>query len=147
MDARYVDRFTRGGDPYVKLGLSIKHIIIKWFSTYAPYVTYNIDGESHVFVKGGIRLMFSEVTWMPDATFHISHYLDLDHCQIDVLPDNLHVGGRMYINNTNIFALPENLFVGRDLWLLGTPLANLTRDELESKYPTVEIKGKIYNSI
>ena len=51
--------------------------------------------------------------------------LDLHGTEITTLPENLTVGGYLYLSNTGITALPENLTVGGDLYLSGTRITAL----------------------
>lgn len=61
------------------------------------------------------------------------------------LPDNIKVGGNLWLSNTGIEDLPKNLKINRDISLNGTPLAkkyNNNPNEIRKAYPN--IKGKIF---
>lgn len=59
----------------------------------------------------------------------IKHDLDLlGLTAITTLPDNLSVGGNLYLSGTGIRALPNNLHVGGDLYLTDTPITVLPVD-------------------
>ena len=51
--------------------------------------------------------------------------LDLWHSDVQALPDNLTVGGSLYMSGTQITALPDNLTVGGSLDLRGTQITAL----------------------
>ncbi|HEA0341937.1 TPA: hypothetical protein RU590_004938, partial [Salmonella enterica] len=56
----------------------------------------------------------------------ITHNLDLEDISgVDTLPDNLTVGGGLYLSGTSITALPDNLTVGGGLYLSGTSITAL----------------------
>ena len=65
--------------------------------------------------------------------------LYLYNTPITSLPDNLQVGGVLYLSNTPITSLPDNLRVGRSLYLSNTPLSqNHTKEEIRQM---IEDKG------
>jgi hypothetical protein len=55
----------------------------------------------------------------------MSKDLDLSYTLITTLPDNLTVGGGLYLSNTSITTLPDNLKVGGSLNLYNTPITTL----------------------
>ncbi|EHP6865647.1 hypothetical protein KK522_000270, partial [Salmonella enterica] len=56
----------------------------------------------------------------------VTHNLNLeDVSDVDALPDNLTVGGWLYLRGTSITTLPENLTVGGWLDLSGTSITTL----------------------
>ena len=61
---------------------------------------------------------------MPD-NLTVGGSLYLSGTQITSLPDNLTVGGSLYLSGTQITSLPDNLTVGGSLYLSGTQITSL----------------------
>ncbi|WP_080206176.1 hypothetical protein [Salmonella enterica] len=56
----------------------------------------------------------------------VTNDLDLEDVScVDTLPDNLTVGGSLYLSGTSITTLPDNLTVGGSLHLSGTSITTL----------------------
>ncbi|EDR1072918.1 hypothetical protein MDP99_004652, partial [Salmonella enterica] len=56
----------------------------------------------------------------------VTHNLDLEDVSgVDTLPDNLTVGGGLYLRDTSITTLPDNLTVGGGLYLRDTSITTL----------------------
>ncbi|EDS0722031.1 hypothetical protein GP103_004604, partial [Salmonella enterica] len=56
----------------------------------------------------------------------VTNDLDLEDVScVDTLPDNLTVGGGLYLRGTSITTLPDNLTVGGGLYLRGTSITTL----------------------
>jgi hypothetical protein len=73
--------------------------------------------------------------------------LDLSHTPITSLPDNLKVGGSLYLYDTPITSLPDNLKVEGDLYLSNTPISKkYTKEEIKNIIiqQDGDIKGTIY---
>jgi hypothetical protein len=63
--------------------------------------------------------------------------------KITSLPDNLTVGGYLYLGDTPITSLPENLKVGGSLYLYNTPIARqYTKEQIKQMAPGV--RGGIF---
>ena len=62
--------------------------------------------------------------------------LDLANLPIQTLPDNLTVGGNLYLSASSIQELPDSLSVEGDLYIAGTPLSR--------KYDTL---GQLYKAL
>jgi hypothetical protein len=76
------------------------------------------------------------ITSLPE-NLQVGGNLYLNGTPITSLPENLQVGGNLYLSDTPITSLPENLQVGGDLNLTGT-LIKMISPELRSR-----IKGRI----
>ena len=60
----------------------------------------------------------------------VTHNLDLEDVSgVDALPDNLTVGGSLYLRGTSITALPDNLTVGGSLYLRPEKITNVSYRE------------------
>ena len=60
----------------------------------------------------------------------VTHNLDLEDVSgVDALPDNLTVGGWLYLRGTSITALPDNLTVGGSLYLHPEKITNVSYRE------------------
>ena len=60
----------------------------------------------------------------------VTHNLDLEDVSgVDALPDNLTVGGWLYLRGTSITALPDNLTVGGSLYLRPEKITNVSYRE------------------
>ena len=69
--------------------------------------------------------------------------LYLNNTPITSLPDNLEVGGHLNLSNTKITSLPDNLEVGGYLNLYNTQLSQkYTEEDIKKMVPGV--KGKVY---
>ena len=64
-----------------------------------------------------------------------------NHKIITQLPDNLSVGGSLYLSNTQITQLPDNLSVGGSLDLSNTQITQLP-DNLSVGYEIIGYTGK-----
>ena len=101
----------------------------------------------------------SKVTELPPNLKTIHGDLSAEYTPLIKLPDNLYIGGRLYItgtpiqrlpdnltvgydiraNRTRLSELPRNLVVGRDFELVKTPLAiKYTAEQLEELLPRVK---------
>ena len=60
----------------------------------------------------------------------VTHNLDLEDVSgVEALPDNLTVGGSLYLRGTSITALPDNLTVGGSLYLRPEKITNVSYRE------------------
>ena len=91
-----------------------------WQIVLQKQITDYIKGGS----KGDLNLFETPIQSLPD-NLRVGGYLFLANTSIQSLPDNLRVGGSLYLNNTPIQTLPDNLEVGGDLDLFETPIQYL----------------------
>ncbi len=114
MRARKIHSFTRGGDPYRKLGIGRRALIEKWFDTYAPDAKYKINDDEIIVVED-LDLQDTGMTSLPDG-LSVGRDLDLRGSDVTRLPDDLSVGGSLYLQRTNITTLPDGLSVGGEIY-------------------------------
>ena len=98
-------------------------------------------------VEGDLDLSSSKITSLPD-NLQVGGSLYLAYSnQITSLPDNLQVGEYLNLFNTPITSLPDNLKVGGSLDLRGTPLADkYSKEQIKKMIEEKggEVEGEIY---
>ena len=87
--------------------------------------------------RGDLDLSNTQITSLPD-NLEVGGHLYLYKTPITSLPDNLNVGGGLNIRNTPITSLPDNLKVGGVIYLRNTPISKkYATEELERMLPGV----------
>jgi hypothetical protein len=119
-----LNEFKQGGDPYNKLGIGSRVMIDQWFETWASDVTYTVDDQLNIHVKGSLDLEDSKVTSLPDK-LHVGGHLYLRDSKVTSLPDGLHIGLDLYIRGSKVTSLPDGLYVGGYLDLSGSRVTSL----------------------
>ena len=91
-------------------------------------VTHDFE-SGKISIHGNLELEgASEVDALPD-NLSVGGWLYLRGTSITALPDNLSVGGWLDLRGTSITALPDNLSVGGSLYLTPQKIANVSYRE------------------
>ena len=94
-----------------------------------------------------LNLIRSNITKLPNDLY-VGGDLWLNNCkQLTELPDNLYVVNNLTLSYTNISEIPNNLYVGTHLFIYDTPLAeNYSVDEIRKMITSKggKIIGKIF---
>jgi hypothetical protein len=93
-------------------------------------------------VGGDLILMYSQIEKLPD-NLTVNGRLDLDSCKnLQSLPNELKVERDLEIQYTNLTSLPSDLQVGGNLYLWNTPIPRMyTQRQIRKMVPGV--KGRI----
>ena len=94
------------------------------------------------YIKDGgeddLDLADTPITSLPD-NLTVGGNLYLGNTPITSLPNNLTVGGYLGLSGTKITSLPDNLTVGGGLFLKNTPLSQkYSKEEIQKMVPGVE---------
>ena len=74
-----------------------------------------------------------------DIQYKHDSSLPLSYTRITKLPNDLYVGGSLFLKDTNITKLPDKLYVGRNLFIGNTPLERKYTDE--QIYEMITLRG------
>jgi len=155
MMSEAIPHFVRGGDPKSVLQIGEISQIKEWFATWAPRVSYEIDQDLNVKVKGDLSLIGmpikaligtqvkhlpeklsvggnidlkdTPITHLPAGLF-VGSFLDLYNSSITQLPDGLIVCKWLDLRHTLITCLPRGLSVGGNLYIKGTLIKSFPKD-------------------
>lgn len=76
------------------------------------------EKEGRITVFGSLDLSFTNITSLPENLV-VGGWMFLDGAKIMSLPENMVVGGSLDLRGTDITSLPENLVVGGSLYFTG----------------------------
>jgi hypothetical protein len=95
--------------------------------------------KEYLNIEGDLNLSFTKIQSLPDNLKVGGDLYLYDSSNIKSLPDNLTVGGDLDLTLSLLESLPNNLKVGGHLFIYDTPLARrMTREEIRQE---IEQKG------